>query len=355
MTPYRLPGSLRLFAWICLFAGMLAGCRANTLNSRYQLPGDQPSAVAREQDYVQLPEYRLEPPDIILIDALRIVPREPFRIEALDILYVQVEGTFEDQPINGQFSVSPNGAIDLGPAYGRVKVAGLSIDEAIQEVEKFLSRTLREPQVSITLLLSGGQAQIAGQRLVGPDGYVNLGTYGMVYVAGSTISEAQEKITEHLQQYLQNPIISVDIFAYNSKVYYVVSEGAGSGDNLQRFPITGKETVLDAIANVGGLSRFSDKRIWIARPAPSGQECDQVLPVQWNDIVRGGQTATNYQLMPGDRVFIAEEHMSAVDSRLTQLFDPLERILGVTILGSNVVATGQRFPGGLQGQNNPGF
>ena len=41
------------------------------------------------------------------------------------------------------------------------------------------------------------------------------------------------------------------------------------GDNVAEFPITGNETVLDAIAQSGRpLAGFVDANIWIARPAP---------------------------------------------------------------------------------------
>ena len=42
--------------------------------------------------------------------------------------------------------------------------------------------------------------------------------------------------------------------------------------------------MLDAIANVGGLSVVSTKNLWVARPAPAGS-CDQILPVALKDAV----------------------------------------------------------------------
>ncbi len=166
--------------------------------------------------------------------------------------------------------------------------------------------------MSVSLGQTAGQQQIAGEHLVGPDGTVNLGTYGSVYVAGMTMAEAKQAIEEQLKNYLEEPRVSVDIFAYNSKVYYVITEGAGSGDTLVRVPITGNETVLDALAQVNGLSRLSSKNIWIARPTPGGVSCDQMLPVNWDEITKGAATATNYQVLPGDRIFIAENKVIAL-------------------------------------------
>ena len=109
---------------------------------------------------------------------------------------------------------------------------------------------LREPEVSVKLARVSGAQPLTGQYLVGPDGTINLRQYGLVHVAGLTVTEAKLAIQKHLAQYLDSPELSVDVVAYNSKVYYIITQGAGMGDNVRRFPITGNETVLDAISQV---------------------------------------------------------------------------------------------------------
>ena len=116
-------------------------------------------------------------------------------------------------------------------------------------------------------------------------------------------------LQKHLAQFFDSPEVSVDVLGYNSKVFYVITDGAGLGDNVRRIPVTGNETVLDAVAAVGGLSQLSSKEVWVARPAPGEFGCEQILPVDYAAITRGGSAATNYQLLPGDRVFIAEDNL----------------------------------------------
>jgi polysaccharide export outer membrane protein len=311
--------------------------------------GAAPCFVPTELNKVSLPPYVIEPPDILLVDALRVIPKQPFQIQPLDVLQVEVQGTQLDQPIRGLYLVEPGGLLNLGPGYGKVKVGGLSLEEAADAVTKQLKRILTSPQVSLTLNESGGQQQIAGEHLVGPDGTINLGTYGSVYVAGLTVQEATEAVEKHLTHYLESPLVSVDIFAYNSKVYYVITEGAGFGDNIQRFPVTGNETVLDAISQVQGLSRLSSKNIWIARPSPAS--CDQILPVRWNEIVAGAGTRTNYQVLPGDRVFIKQDHLIAIDSMLSKIQSPLERLFGTSLLGIQTIQNARALPGSPNGNN----
>jgi len=218
-----------------------------------------------------------------------------------------------------------------------VKVVDLTVDEAKATIAEQLRLILQEPQVSVALLSIAGAQQIAGQHLVSLDGTVNLGVYGNVGVAGLTIAQARAAIEKQLSKNLESPQVLVDIFAYNSKVYYLITQGAGFGDNVIRVPITGNETVLDAISNAGGLSQLSSKNIWIARPAPNGVGCEQVLPVHWDDITRGASTANNYQLMPGDRLFIAQDRMVAFDALVGKLTRPFEQLLGFNILGVQMI------------------
>jgi polysaccharide export outer membrane protein len=290
--------------------------------------------VPIEKSKISLPTYRVEPPDILLIDAVKIVPKAPYRISAQDQLQVNATGTLALQPIGGILAVEPGGAIDLGPGYGRVPVAGLSIDEATEAVARQLSHFLKNPQVSITLAQSAGQQQIAGEHIIAQDGRVNLGIYGSVYVAGMTVDEVRRAVEQHLTQFLDNPKVAVDIGSYNSKVYYVIFGSAGFGESVLRFPAMGNETVLDALSQTNGLSQLASKHaIWIARPSPSGAGCDQVLPVHWDEITKEANTSTNYQVFPGDRIFIDSDKFYAADSALSKVIAPFERIFGFTTLG----------------------
>jgi protein involved in polysaccharide export with SLBB domain len=321
-----------------MLAVMSGGCTA-FLEPREPYPVTPPqplpdSPVPRELDMVSLPPYIIEAPDILMINAVKIVPKPPHHLEPFDGILVKVDNAFADQPIYDAFVVDPEGKIDLGPTYGRVSVVGLTIDEAQDAVRRHLSAILEDPQVSVSLGFSAGAQQIVGEHLVGPDGRVNLGTYGSVYVQGMTIEEARQTIEQQLSNFLDKPQVVVDIFAYNSKKYYVITQGAGLGDNVVDLPVTGNETVMDAISRIGGISQVSSTNIWIARPAPNDVACEQILPVNWEEISRGGITATNYQLFPGDRLYIAEDPYVKFDSLVAKYTRPFERLFGFVSLGT---------------------
>ncbi|HEX4131722.1 MAG TPA: polysaccharide biosynthesis/export family protein [Pirellulales bacterium] len=301
--------------------------------------------MPRELAKASLPDYRIEPPDVLLIDAVRIVSRGVVRIVPMDVLLIQATSTLPDEPINGPYVVAADGTVNLGPSYRSVAITGMTPEEAQQAIETHLRQILRAPTVSVSIIQSASKQQVAGEHLVGPDGTVNLGTYGNVYVTGATIDEARVRIEAHLSQFLQQPEVAVDVVGYNSKVYYVITEGAGFGDAVTRMPVTGNETVLDAIAHINGLSQVSSKKIWIARPAPNDAGCE-ILPVNWIAITRGASTTTNYQIMPGDRLFVQQDSCVALDTALGKLLSPAERIFGFTLLGASTVQTINRFPKG---------
>jgi protein involved in polysaccharide export with SLBB domain len=132
------------------------------------------------------------------------------------------------------------------------------------------------------------------------------------------------------------------VFAYNSKTYYIITQGAGNGDDVVQFPITGNETVLDAIAQIGGLSQVSSTRIFISRPAPNGIGGEQILPVNWQEISHG-VTATNYQLMPRDRLYICQDEYIAFSSWVFKVTQPFERLFGIVSLGTSMGSQIKRY------------
>jgi polysaccharide export outer membrane protein len=128
--------------------------------------------------------------------------------------------------------------------------------------------------------------------------------------------------------------VSVDVLAYNSSVYYVITDGAGLGEQVYRFPVTGSETVLDAISHINGLPVVaSPRRIWVARRNP-GTNHDSIYPVDWKGISQMGATNTNWQMMPGDRLYVQADPVRRFDNNLGKILSPIERILGATLLGA---------------------
>jgi protein involved in polysaccharide export with SLBB domain len=134
------------------------------------------------------------------------------------------------------------------------------------------------------------------------DGTIDLGKYGRLIVAGKSIEQIETEVADSVSA-VEHKSIAINVRLSNpqSAVYYVLGEVNAPGS----FPLVGRETVLDAIVAAGGLTdRASVCNIILARPTEPGH-CRIVLAVCYRHIVQLGDTSTNYQIMPGDRVYVA--------------------------------------------------
>lgn len=261
--------------------------------------------VPRELDKITLPPYVIEAPDQLLIEVVQrsTVPDLDDKGKQLEgpdgkKLFKQVTDRLPVQPISGPFQVRPDGTVGLG-FYGNVPVAGLTMELAADAIRRHV---------------------------------------------------AQHPILRDFGTKADSIFVIIDVLAYNSKRYYVLFDGAGFGEQVTSFPVTGSETVLDAIANIGGLSDVASKRnIWVARRTPHPGQPWQILPVDWIGITQHGVTFTNYQILPGDRIYVKAQRLVTIDRTLTRIFAPIERVLGVTLLGASTVNQIQGRGNGFNG------
>ncbi len=134
-----------------------------------------------------------------------------------------------------------------------------------------------------------------------PDGVIELGEYGRPVVAGKTVPMIEAEVRHLVKTKEKKDVpLTVRLIGRQSKVYYVLGEVNAPGS----FPLSGRETVLDGLMAAGGLTRAAaERKVILVRPTqPEG--CREVLPVCYPQIVQLGDTSTNFQLRPGDRIFV---------------------------------------------------
>jgi polysaccharide biosynthesis/export protein len=309
---------------------MLVGCAHS---QKYAYVPDVP----RENRKTNVSAYVINSPDVVVIDLVGAVPLPPYKLKPGDAILVQVPGAPKEDPIRGVFRIEGEGVIRFGLVYGNVSVVDMTVDEAQRAISNHLKSQLQNPQASVSLEESRGSQTIRGEHLVRPDGTVNLGIYGKVHISGLTEDAAKERIEQHLCRYFLRPTVSLDVVGFNSSVFYVIFDGGGNGEQVNRLPYTGNETVLDAVGSVSGLPAVASKsRIWLARPSEENC-CNDIYPVNWNAIVRKGRPETNYQIFPGDRIYVAADPFVTIDTHLSRFLAPFERIFGITLLGSSTI------------------
>lgn len=155
---------------------------------------------------------------------------------------------------------------------------------------------------------SGDDIRIPADQTVLVDGSVDMGIFGRVVLAGLSIEGAEllieQTVFERLPEKSELDRDDVDI---NVRLiepvhrYYVLGEVNSPG----AYSLRGFETILDGILEAGGLtSKASMCDIILSRPTDPCS-CRITLPICYREITQMGDTTTNYQLRPGDRIYVA--------------------------------------------------
>ena len=267
-------------ATLCLAGTLGSGCHKTALLDSVE--ESSLSDIPRELSMASIPVYRVAPPDILLIELVRSIRPANDGIRAGDYVIIRAANLEPYDPedeevqkalktVNGEYLVQADGTIDLGPWYGSVRIEGQTASQAELTLASYLrtehqgddGRTYggyQKPIVSVSLADVGARQIVAGEHLIRPDGTVSLGIYGSVYVAGMTLDEVKQAVEQHLGDSVHDAEVAVDVLAYNSKKIYLITDGGGVGEQVVTLPFTGGETVLDALANINGLSPVSSSR-----------------------------------------------------------------------------------------------
>lgn len=358
-----------VLAVACGIGPMLAGCATPSL--RESVAESELVDHPRELSMASIPPYRVEPPDILQIELVSNIRPADDPLHAGDELVIRGSQLLPTDPmgdpvlnefkqINNSYMVQSDGTVDLGPEYGSVVVDGLTVTQAKDAILRHLRDEigLRDPKVAVNMPDVSGKQTVTGEHLVRPDGTVNLGIYGSVYVAGMTLDEVKRSVEDQLAKFIHDPEVTADVLSYNSKNIYIITDGGGTGETVAELPFTGNDTVLSVIAQIQGISEVSSKTMWIARPAPNGAGVAQTMQIDWRAITMDGVTTTNYQLLPGDRVYIQADQLIATDNFIAKVITPFQRLFGFTILGYSAVSrigSGPRNSGGSGFGGGGGF
>ena len=248
--------------------------------------------------------YYVESPDILTVEFARPIRYFANRDEVLrekmsvHLIAFDVSSTIV---CSRDFPIGPGGVIDLRELLDRKTARYVVGDLTISEAEELLQSQFPATQ-RVILSIVVDLVRYSGNKLVEPDGYITLGDENgttRVYVHGLTIKEINEAVEKAFPK-CEKGSISVSIFAYNSKEYYVIDHWPNRADQVYTFPCTGKETIRSAFESFQGLALLEGRHLWIARPVG---DRPLMIPVDLQAVLGGYQEA-NHRIYPGDRIFI---------------------------------------------------
>ena len=193
---------------------------------------------------------------------LQKVSLPPHRVEAGDVLVIEPNDFNSPVRLPGDQTVQQDGTIELGQ-YGRLQVMGRSAEEI---------------QAQVSTMIAGIETS----------------------KFEATVAQASYHPSQTKPQPTVDYGVAVRLVNQDSALFYVMGEVNSPGS----YPLVGHETVLDAIIAAGGLSdSANDHKIIVTRPQLPGRP-RVILPACYQQILQMGDVSTNYQLMPGDRIYV---------------------------------------------------
>ena len=146
---------------------------------------------------------------------------------------------------------------------------------------------------------------------VSPDGSVGMLFLGQVDVAGRTITEARDAIEKGLEPYVKHPVVGVTVLEVDSET--VTLSGACAKPGL--YNISSSTRLADAYAQAGGTAvrLFHGITVDVANLELSLLIRDgKIVPVDFRRAIENGDPLENVLLRKSDYIFIAQRLEASV-------------------------------------------
>jgi peptidoglycan/LPS O-acetylase OafA/YrhL len=130
---------------------------------------------------------------------------------------------------------------------------------------------------------------------VRPDGMITMPLLGDVEAAGRSPGTLASTLTAELGRLVESPRVTVSVTQATSARVYVVGQMLRPGE----FPLSGRMTVLKALALAGGFKEFArPENIVIVR------EDQTVIPFNYKRVAEGKDLSQNILLAAGDTILV---------------------------------------------------
>lgn len=165
--------------------------------------------------------------------------------------------------------------------------------------------------------------EIDGETVrIQPDGKVSLKLIGDVKIAGMTPKEIGVKLEILLSEYYVDPKVTVRIFNYASKKYYVHGEGVTVGTR----PYTGRDTLLDAVGPAASNFLAWTQKVKVVRPS-FGDRPVRTIEVDVHSMIHTGDWSQNILLEPDDIVYVPPTPLAWIAHRVNEVLFPVAPIV----------------------------
>lgn len=144
--------------------------------------------------------------------------------------------------------------------------------------------------------------ELSTQVTVRPDGYISTPLVDDLLAAGKNPSDLAREVERALSKVLRDPVVSIVVSGFQG-VYSEQIRIVGEASKPQAVPYRQNMTVLDVMIQVGGLTDFADGN---AAVLIRGAEGGKQYSVRLKDLLRRGDISANAAMMPGDIIIVPQ-------------------------------------------------
>ncbi len=148
----------------------------------------------------------------------------------------------------------------------------------------------RNPELSLTVT-------------VRPDGRLSIPLVNDVVAIGKTPTQLGNELEQRLAKYIKEPVVTVIaegfVGPFNEQVRVI-----GEASQPRALPYSTGMTALDAMIEVGGLTRYAAGNDAVIVRTIDGRQA--TYAVHLDDLIRDGDVSSNVALQPGDILIIPQ-------------------------------------------------
>jgi polysaccharide export outer membrane protein len=130
------------------------------------------------------------------------------------------------------------------------------------------------------------------------DGMITVPLLGDLGASGKTPGQIAAEVRDGLRPFLEMPQVTVTVSQAVSARFYVIGEVTTSG----AFPLTGRITILQALALAGGFREFAKRERIIVIREKRGER--KAIPFNFRDLEVGINLEQNVVVEAGDTVIV---------------------------------------------------
>lgn len=139
---------------------------------------------------------------------------------------------------------------------------------------------------------------LKAQVLVRPDGGISFPLVGSFHAAGKTVAQLRDEISQKLDKFIPDAVVSVALLKVDSNTIYVIGKVNKPGNYVAGSYVD----VMQALSMAGGLTPFAaENNIKVLRRDSTGEVA---LPFQYAKVKKGEKLEQNILLKGGDVVVV---------------------------------------------------